>query len=93
MAPQNSGEVQIAKGVADRNGEKKRGSSKDIISALDKKGAKLEESVREVKETRGDEESHSSLVETLEGNIKEELENLLSEMYDKLDDRDNSLQA
>ncbi|GMJ13797.1 hypothetical protein HRI_005048900 [Hibiscus trionum] len=93
MAPQNSGEVQAAEGGNGRNGEKKRGSSKDMVAALDKRVAKLEKSVREVKETRGDEESHSSLVETLEGKIKEELENLLSEMYDKLDDRDNSLQA
>ncbi|GMI70619.1 hypothetical protein HRI_000731200 [Hibiscus trionum] len=93
MAPQNSGEVQTGEGVTGRNGDKKRGSSKEKVAALDKRVASPEDSARKVEETRGDEESRSDLIKSIEGNIRDEMENLLGELYDKLDGRDNSLEV
>ncbi|GMJ01235.1 hypothetical protein HRI_003792700 [Hibiscus trionum] len=93
MAPQNSGEVQTSEGVSGRNGDKKRGGSKDKAAALDKRVANPDDSVKEVEETQSDEESCSVLVKAIEGKIRDEVENLLGELYDKLDGRDNSLEA
>ncbi|KAK8593894.1 hypothetical protein V6N12_045967 [Hibiscus sabdariffa] len=90
MAPQNFTGVE---GVSGHNGEKKRGSSRDVLAALEKRVIRLEESLNEDKETQDGEESRSELIRTIEGKIREEVENLLGEMYERLDGRDNSLEA
>ncbi|KAK8985762.1 hypothetical protein V6N11_021615 [Hibiscus sabdariffa] len=90
MAPQNSTGVE---GVSGHNGEKKRGSSKDVLAALEKIVVRLEESLNEDKETQDGEESRSELIQTIEGKIREEVENLLGEMYGRLDGQHNSLEA
>ncbi|KAL4301786.1 hypothetical protein GQ457_10G014340 [Hibiscus cannabinus] len=44
-------------------------------------------------ETQDDEGSWIELIRAIEGKIREEVENLLGEMYEKLDSRDNSLES
>ncbi|KAK8985068.1 hypothetical protein V6N11_076760 [Hibiscus sabdariffa] len=90
MAPQNS---IVAEGVAGHNGEKKRGSSKDVLAALERRVVRLEESRRDENEALDDEGSRTELMNAIQGKIREEVENLLGEMYDKLDGRDNSLES
>ncbi|KAL4368760.1 hypothetical protein GQ457_05G024170 [Hibiscus cannabinus] len=90
MAPQNS---TLAEGVTCHNGEKKRGSSKDLPTVLEKRDVRLEESRKGDNETQDDEGSRTELIRAIEGKIREEVENLLGEMYEKLDSLENSLES